>query len=440
MSVRSGQLVTVLFTTRVFSTGVGTNADSLPTGTLYLNGTSNAATVTVTNISTGLYKAAVTLPTLAIGDEVEIAIAATVSTIADTAVIWGDTKDILLDSSGEVTYNNAAPPTSAAIATAIWQDTTAGDFTVASSIGKSLYTSGAVPGTTGGLFIAGTNAATTITTGLTAHIIGTVDIVTTVTNQLTAAQIATGVWTDTTAGDFTTALSIGKSIMNGVSLGTGLTVNALTNAPTSGDLTTTMKTSVQTAADAAITANVTIIEINADVDEIITTLGTPLTAAQIATGVWQDATASDFTTAGSIGKSLAPGTLGTAPGASGGLPLVGTNIPVALSSNNNMKSDVEEIAGNSGGVSRLDRSARAIVTGTVGNGSSTASVVTSALSPPATTASGQFNGRVLIFDKDTTTANLRGQATTISGATTGGILTVAALTDAPVSGDTFTIT
>jgi hypothetical protein len=52
--------------------------------------------------------------------------------------------------------------------------------------------------------------------------------VTTVTNQLTAAQIATGVWTDTTAGDFTTALSIGKSIMNGVALGTGLTVNDIT--------------------------------------------------------------------------------------------------------------------------------------------------------------------------------------------------------------------
>lgn len=46
--------------------------------------------------------------------------------------------------------------------------------------------------------------------------------------NLTAAQIATGVWQDTTAGDFTTALSVGKSVMNGVSLGTGLTVNDIT--------------------------------------------------------------------------------------------------------------------------------------------------------------------------------------------------------------------
>ena len=64
----------------------------------------------------------------------------------------------------------------------------------------------------------------------------TIPTVTTVTNQLTAAAIATGVWQDSTAGDFTTALSIGKSIMNGVTLGTGLTINAYTgNTPQTGD-------------------------------------------------------------------------------------------------------------------------------------------------------------------------------------------------------------
>jgi len=73
----------------------------------------------------------------------------------------------------------------------------------------------------------------------------------TAVNGLTAAQIATGVWTDSTAGDFTTSSTIGKSVMNGVSLGTGLTVNALTNAPTAGDLTATMKSSVTTAATSA---------------------------------------------------------------------------------------------------------------------------------------------------------------------------------------------
>ncbi len=54
--------------------------------------------------------------------------------------------------------------------------------------------------------------------------------------NLTAAQIATGIWQDTTAGDFTAASSVGKSIMNGVALGTGLTINSYTgNTPQTGD-------------------------------------------------------------------------------------------------------------------------------------------------------------------------------------------------------------
>lgn len=54
--------------------------------------------------------------------------------------------------------------------------------------------------------------------------------------QLTAAQTATAVWQDATAGDFTAANSVGKSIMNGVALGTGLTINAYTgNTAQTGD-------------------------------------------------------------------------------------------------------------------------------------------------------------------------------------------------------------
>lgn len=100
--------------------------------------------------------------------------------------------------------------TAAQVATGVWQDATAGDFTVASSIGKSLYTSGNTPGAANGLLIAGTNATTSFASG--SHFIGTVDTVTTVTNQLTAAAIATGVWQDATSGDFTVSSSIGKSL------------------------------------------------------------------------------------------------------------------------------------------------------------------------------------------------------------------------------------
>jgi hypothetical protein len=138
--------------------------------------------------------------------------------------------------------------TAAQIATGVWQDATSGDFTVSSSIGKSLYTTGNAPGAASGIALVGSNMGT-------------------ITGALTAAQIATGVWQDTTAGDFTTALSVGKSVMNGVALGTGLTVNTVTNQ---------------------------------------------LTAAAIATGVWTDTTAGDFTTALSVGKSVMNGvSLGT---------------------------------------------------------------------------------------------------------------------------------
>lgn len=60
--------------------------------------------------------------------------------------------------------NSTTPPTTAQIATGVWQDATASDFTTASSIGKSLYTSGVAPGAANGLLIAGSNAATTFAT------------------------------------------------------------------------------------------------------------------------------------------------------------------------------------------------------------------------------------------------------------------------------------
>ncbi len=235
MSVRSAQSITVEFNTARFDTGAATNADSLPAGTLVVNGTDNAASVTVTNVDAGRYKAAVTLPTLAVGDVVELSVAATVNSVAGKAIVWRDTKDIVIDSAGLADANtvkvgptgsgtaqtardlgqalpNAAPaaaggllisaagiagatldtdlgrldaavtsrmatytqptgflaatfpttvPTAAQTATAVWQDATAGDFTTSGSIGKSLFTSGAVPGAAGGLQIAGSNAATT---------------------------------------------------------------------------------------------------------------------------------------------------------------------------------------------------------------------------------------------------------------------------------------
>ena len=105
MSVRSAQSVTIEFTTSSPTTGAAANADSTPTGTLILNGADNAASVTVTNIDTGRYKAAVTLPTLAVSDIVELLISATVGGTASKAIVWRDTKDLVYDSSGNITGN-----------------------------------------------------------------------------------------------------------------------------------------------------------------------------------------------------------------------------------------------------------------------------------------------------------------------------------------------
>ncbi len=105
MSVRSSQAITVEFVTSRFDTGAATNADSTPTGTLVVNGTDNGASVTVTNVDTGRYKAAVTLPTLSVGDVVELSVAATVNSVAGKGIVWRDTKDVIIDSAGLVDAN-----------------------------------------------------------------------------------------------------------------------------------------------------------------------------------------------------------------------------------------------------------------------------------------------------------------------------------------------
>lgn len=88
---------------------------------------------------------------------------------------------------------------------------------------------------------------------------------------------------------------------------------------------------------------------------------------------------------------------------------------------------------------RLDRATKGNVLGTVGAASSTTSIVTSSLDPAAAVTD-QFKGRIVTFTNNTTTANLRGQATDITASTSGGALTVTALSTAPVSGDLFVIT
>ena len=89
----------------------------------------------------------------------------------------------------------------------------------------------------------------------------------------------------------------------------------------------------------------------------------------------------------------------------------------------------------------IAKTTRAIGRGTVTTGASTTSIPTSAFSPSGSVAD-QFKSRLLTFDADTTTAALRGQSTDITASSNSAAptFTVTALTTAPVSGDTFSVT
>jgi len=115
-----------------------------------------------------------------------------------------------------------------------------------------------------------------------------------------------------------------------------------------------------------------------------------------------------------------------------------TRLPAALVSGK-MDSDAVAVGGSTDGANRLSKATQCNVFCTVGAASTTTSIVTSAMDPSAA-ATDQFKGKIVTFDANTTTANLRGQSTDITASTAGGVLTVTALTDAPVSGDIFVIT
>lgn len=118
----------------------------------------------------------------------------------------------------------------------------------------------------------------------------------------------------------------------------------------------------------------------------------------------------------------------------------GTHASVVIPTVLNVSSGVNitQVGSDSNIGTKFKRLIQGNVTGTVGSASSTTSIVTSTLSPAAAVTD-QFKGRILTFDDATTTTNLRGQSTSISASTGAGVLTVVALTDAPVNGDTFTI-
>lgn len=177
-----------------------------------------------------------------------------------------------------------------------------------------------------------------------------------------------------------------------------------------------------------------------DVDTIKTnpvvnagTITFPTTATLAST---TNITAGTITTTTNLTNAVASvtGAVGSVTGNVGG-NVVGSVASVTA----RVTANTDQLAGIAASATNIARSTQAIVLGTVGSASTTTSIVTSALDPAASVAD-QYKGRIVTFDRATTTTNLRGQATDITANTSGGVLTVTALTDAPVSGDTFTIT
>ena len=197
---------------------------------------------------------------------------------------------------------------------------------------------GAVPsvaaGASGGLLISGSNSGTTTFGAVTCTGSFTVSdgLLISRSSSNTSAITATGNGTGSGAvftsgsgatgdGVQATAASANGNGMKLVSAGTGKDFNA-----TSTPLTLAKTTNITGFNDIAATAIVSsgAITTSGGAVSTVTTVTNQLTAAQVATGVWQDTTAGDFTVASSIGKSLY--TTGNAPGAASGLALVGSNM------------------------------------------------------------------------------------------------------------------
>ena len=89
--INPSQTITARF--RVFAlSGAPLNADSLPTGALYVDGVASAASVVVANVSTGIYTATVTVPSgVTARQQLTLEVTVTVAGVASAETVWRGT-------------------------------------------------------------------------------------------------------------------------------------------------------------------------------------------------------------------------------------------------------------------------------------------------------------------------------------------------------------
>lgn len=241
---------TVMFQFTTSVNGTPTTLSGSPVISVYKNSTTEGTTgVTLTadyDSRTGLNH--VVIDTSA--DGTFFATGNDFSCVITTGTVGGVSQVGVEVGSFSIGRSSASAPTVAQIATAVWQDTTAGDFTTALSIGKSVM-NGVSLGT--GLTIARCTLTDTLTT-YTGNTVQTGDAYARLgapAGASASADIAAAK-TDTAAIKAKTDnLPAAPASTTNITAGTITTVTNLTNAPTAGDLTSTMKTSVTTAATAA---------------------------------------------------------------------------------------------------------------------------------------------------------------------------------------------
>lgn len=114
---------------------------------------------------------------------------------------------------------------------------------------------------------------------------------------------------------------------------------------------------------------------------------------------------------------------------------------LAFTVSNQVDANPLSINGSASAAANVSKANQAIVRGTCSGGTLTTAVCSAITTPASLTDAGQLIGRTIIFDSNTTTANLQGQASNITASTTGATptLTFTAMTHSPANGDTFSV-
>jgi len=340
----------------------------------------------------------------------------------------GDTRVANLDatiSSRLASASYTTPPTTAENADAIWDEVLSGHLT-AGTTGAALNAAGSV-GDPWNTALPGAYGA-----GTAGKIIGD-NIDATVSSRLATAGY--------TAPDNSTISTINSNVGTA---GAGLTALGDTRLANL-DAAVSTRSTFAGGAVASVTGNVG--------GNVVGSVGsvTGLTAANLDAAVSTRLASASYTAPDNAGIASIGTTLGSPAGASVSADIAAVKAvddaiqvqtdQLAFTVAGQVDSNVLTINGDATSAANLAKTTGAVARGTVGAASTTTNIVTNAFSP-AGAVEDQFKGRIVTFDYDTTTAVLRGQATDITASSNSPTpqLTVTALTTAPVSGDTFSVT